>query len=207
MQRLLWLGFDPTLASGTFQRNSLDWQAQQATQRLGEWFERLLAGANLGGSEDSVTQPPEWLLKTVFWAMVIGAIGWASWQLYKLLRPYWINYWQFRQARHPVDLPPSWQTAPEWLRQARTAQQQGNYREACRALYMAMLQLLNDRGMIPQEASRTDGEYLTLAQSLNLPPPYRVLIRTHERICFDRVTISSEVYERCWQAYQEIERS
>lgn len=207
MQRLLFLfQFDPVLASGTFQRNSLDWQAQQVTQRFGEWFERLLAGANLGG-EESVAQPPEWLLKTVFWAIVIGAIGWASWQLYKLLRPYWLDYWRVTQARSLVNLPLTWQTVPEWLRQARTAQQQGNYREACRALYMAMLQLLNDRGIIPQEVSRTDGEYLTLVQSLNLPPPYRVLIRTHERICFDRVAISSEVYKRCWQAYQEIERS
>jgi hypothetical protein len=204
---LFLLKLDPVLASGTFKQNSLDWQIQQVTQRFSEWFERLLARVNSGGSGNAASQPPEWLLKAVFWFIVLGVLGWASWQLYKLLYPYWVTYRQLAQPRNQVDLPPAWQTVPEWLRQARTARQQGNYREACRALYLATLQLLSDRGVIPQEISRTDGEYLTLVQRLNLPPPYRVLIHTHERLCFDRVAISSEVYDRCWQAYQEIERS
>ncbi len=201
------LRLDPVLAAGTFEQNSLNWQVQQTIQRLSEWFERLLSGVNSEGGEAAPSPPPEWLLKAVFWFIVLGAIGWSSWQLYKLLHPYWVNYWQMAQPRNPVSLLPSRQTASEWLRQAQTAQQQGNYRETCRALYMAMLQQLNDRGIIPQEMSRTDGEYLTLVRSLNLPPPYRVLIHTHERLCFDRVAISSEVCDRCWQAYQEIERS
>lgn len=192
--------------AGTFEQNSLNWQVQQGTQRFTEWIEELLV-SNAANNGNEVPQVPEWLLKGLFWFMVLGAIGWAGWQLYQLLRPYWVNYWRLQTRERWEEPPPTWKTAAEWLRQARAAQQQGNYREACRALYMATLQQLNDRGIILQETSRTDGEYLTLVQGLNLPPPYRVLIRTHERLCFDRVSISSEVYDRCWQAYQEIERS
>lgn len=193
--------------AGTFEQNSLNWQVQQGTQRLTEWIEGLLVSNAPANNGNEVPQVPEWLLKGLFWLMVVGAIGWAGWQLYQLLRPYWVNYWRLQTRERWEEPPPAWKTAAEWLRQARAAQQQGNYREACRALYMATLQQLNDRGIILQETSRTDGEYLTLVQGLNLPPPYRVLIRTHERLCFDRVSISSEVYDRCWQAYQEIERS
>jgi hypothetical protein len=93
-----------------------------------------------------------------------------------------------------------------WLRQVQAFQRQGNYAQACRALYMAMLQRLDDTKQVPQQASRTDGEYLQAIQTLNQPTPYQVLITTHERVCFDdNSTISSATFERCQQAYREIE--
>lgn len=195
------------MASGTFDQNSLNWQIQQIAQQMGEWFERWLTGVDPSNSNDDSSQLPAWLLQGLFWLMVVGVIGWASWQLYQLLYPYITAQWQ-RQATQTQLVDSSIrQTAADWLRQSRAAKQQGNYPEACRALYMATLQQLNDRGLIVQELSRTDGEYLSLVQNLELPRTYQVLIHIHERLCFDRVTISSETYERCWQAYQEIERS
>lgn len=196
------------MASGSFEKTSLDWQLQQLSQQIGEWFEGLLPRSTANDPTADLPQLPEWLLKGVFWLIVIAVVAWAGWQIYKLLSPYLTDYWRTNRANSSaVASPASQYTVAEWLQQARIAQQQGNYQTACRALYMATLQQLNDRGILPQQASRTDGEYLSLLKSQNLPDPYQVVIRTHERLCFDQTTASVETYERCWQAYQEIERS
>lgn len=196
------------MASGTFEKNSIDWQFQKFSQQVGEWFEGLFDRSNIDDFNPQAPTLPEWFFKGLFWLIVGSAVIWVGWQFYQLLRPYFLSYWRLRRGSDRIVVAVSPQrTVADWLKQARGAQQQGNYRAACQALYMATLQQLNDRGMIPQELSRTDGEYLNLLQSLSLPKPYQVLIRTHERLCFDRVTVSSEVYDRCWQAYQEIERS
>lgn len=195
------------MVSGTFEKTSLDWQLQQFSQRLGEWFERLLDSRTPNRPNLGLPEFPEWLFRGLFWLMVIGTVAWASWQLYELLEPYLATYWRSGRGNPSIAISSQPERSlAEWVRQARTAQQQGDYRAACRALYMATLQQLSDRGMISQELSRTDGEYLNLMQTQNLPRPYQVLIRTHERLCFDRVPASLEVYNRCWQAYQEIER-
>jgi 4-amino-4-deoxy-L-arabinose transferase-like glycosyltransferase len=197
------------LASGSFEETSLDWRLQQLSQQIGEWFEGLLPRNTLNGATADSPVLPEWLLKGVFWLIVVAVVAWASWQLYNLLCPYLADYWRTNRVVNSsaVLASTSQHTVTEWLQQARIAQQQGNYQTACRALYMATLQRLHDRGILPQQVSRTDGEYLSFLKSQNLPQPYQVLIRIHERLCFDQVTASPETYERCWQAYQEIERS
>lgn len=195
------------MASGTFEKPSLSWQLQQLSQQVGEWLEGLLP-RNASAPTADILQLPEWLLEGLFWLMVIAAIVWAGWQLYRLLGPYLAEFWQVEQVDDRTGVAPSPQhTVAEWLQQARLAQQQGDYQTACRALYMASLQQLNDRGILVQQLSRTDGEYLDFLQLQNLPRPYQVLIQTHERLWFDQVTASADTYERCWQAYQEIERS
>lgn len=196
------------MASGSFEKNNLDWQLQQLSQRIGEWFEGLFDSRSPNAPEPRLPEIPDWLLKGLFWLILIGAIAWAIWQLYRLFRPYLVTYWRTHQLdRGGLDAPSRNRTPTEWLQQAQAAHQQGDYRTACRFLYLASLQQLSDRGMIPQDFSRTDGEYLSLMQIQNLPQPYQVLIQIHERLCFDRVTASPEVYDRCWRAYQEIEQS
>jgi hypothetical protein len=89
-------------------------------------------------------------------------------------------------------------------------QRQGNYREACRSLYMALLQKLDEAQVIPQQASRTDGEYLQQIETLYVRSrlsdvaPYRTLILTHEQLCFGNTEISDAEFRDCQQAYQEI---
>lgn len=198
----------PALTSGSFEKNNLDWQFQQLSQHIGEWFEGLFGSRNPNAPDPQLPEIPDWLLKGLFWLILIGAIAWAIWQLYRLFRPYLAPYWHTQQADHAVIEPLSVKrTPPEWLQQAQAAHQQGDYRTACRFLYLASLQQLNDRGIILQDLSRTDGEYLSLMRTQDLAHPYQVIIHIHERICFDRVTASPEIYDRCWRAYQEIEQS
>lgn len=199
---------DLPVTSGTFEKTSLSWQIRQLQQRMGEALERLFAREDQNDVNFN-WQLPDWLEEALFWLIAIGLILWAGWQLYKLLQPYFSSYFQPNTPTPP--LPPGRTvelTASDWLKRSRQSQQQGNYREACRALYMAALQQLNDKDLIRQELSRTDGEYLNLIQdlqNLSASQPYQTLIHIHERLCFSDTTISAEVFDRCWAAYREIE--
>jgi hypothetical protein len=193
------------VASGTFEKSSIDWWIQQQQQQIGEWIESLFAGFRLGnlGSEDWAL--PEWFLQGFFWTVIVGLVAGLGWQLYRIFKPYVEDYLRRGRLRSPSLSNPVEQSASGWLERSRYAQQQGNYREACRSLYMASLHHLSDRHLIRHEESRTDGEYLNLILQIDPPQPYQLLIRTHERLHFSDAAISAEMFERCWQAYQEIQ--
>ncbi|MBD3882478.1 DUF4129 domain-containing protein [Phormidium tenue FACHB-886] len=186
--------------AGSFEKTNPDWQIRQLQQQFGEWLERLFAGSS--DAQPNNFQPPEWLLRGLFWLLVLGLAAFLGWWLYRRFRPLVAASWSRRQT-HPVPQAEQ-RSVTDWLQQSRTAQQQSNYREACRALYMATLQQLNDRHLIDQAVSRTDGEYLRLLPTLDRPQPYQVLIQTHERLCFSQATISAEQFDRCWQAFQQL---
>lgn len=200
------VGANGTEIAGKFQQTSPGWQIQQVQQRINEFVERLLLGDDSNRDRALDWALPEWLLDGLFWLLVIALVSWAGWQLYKLLSPYLYPAVQRRRSPLPTTTPqPQKLAIVEWLGRSRTAQRQGDYREACRCLYMSMLQHLSDKDLAPQQASRTDGEYLRLVQTLNKPQPYQTLIRTHEQLCFSDAVVSSDTFERCWQAYQEIQ--
>ncbi|HSF76258.1 MAG TPA: DUF4129 domain-containing protein [Microcoleus sp.] len=92
----------------------------------------------------------------------------------------------------------------EWLLRAQKLQQQGKYRQACRCLYMTVLQRLNDAGTVVDQPSRTDGEYLELIQQLPQPVPYETVIRIHEQLYFGNAEADALTFEQCQQAYQQI---
>lgn len=192
------------MASGTFEKSSADWWIQQQQQRVGEWVESLFSGFRLGNLVNEDWALPEWFLQGFFWTVIAGIVVGLGWQLYQILQPYVDRYLKSDRERSPALSHPIQPSAAEWLERSRQAQQQGNYREACRSLYMASLHHLSDRHLISQAESRTDGEYLNLILQLDPPQPYQLLIRTHERLCFSDAAISAETFERCWQAYQEI---
>ena len=192
--------------AGDFERQNLDWQIQQVQQRVEEWLEQVFSAID---PEQQLTgwDFPSWLLQVLFWFVLLSFASWAVWQLYQFLYPYWLKSQsppgQADAASQLVRT--DVQTVDEWLRRSRRAQQQGNYREACRMLYLAMVQQLDDRKLISASASRTGGEYFRLVQALDQPLPYQVLIQAHEQACFSENLISAELFDRCWQAYQEIQ--
>lgn len=194
--------------SGTFEKDSLGWQVQLLQQQLGEWFERLLTGAQAPSANSPNWSVPAWVLPLLFLTIAIALILWIGWQLYRLLSPYLlINL--FPRRAHPKDTAgrDSVELVPgaRWVVRSRTYAQQGNYRAACQALYMAVLQQLDDRKILPGDRSRTDGEYLRFLQTQSNPRPYQVLFRTHERLCFDEAEISEAQFIDCEQAYRETE--
>jgi uncharacterized protein DUF4129 len=120
-------------------------------QRLAAWIERLLmrlfsgiARYPLGG-------------QILFWILVVAAVAIVA-------------MWAFRffASRDRVNaLSPSasmiavrtWQ---EWIRAARAAARQGDFREAVHSAYWAGIARLEDVGAVPKDRTKTPREYLRL---------------------------------------------
>jgi hypothetical protein len=189
-----------------FEKNNPFWQLQQLGQRVNEAVEQLFSSSSNLSPPDWVL--PEWLLRSLFWVILFALLGWLGWQFFPLLKHYLHQLIPTRfevkggQQNQEGVLP-----AAPWLRRSHTYARQGNYREACRCLYQAALQHLDDTRLVPQEQSRTNGEYLTLLQTVPDPRPFRVLFQTHEQLCFSNTPISAEDFDHCERAYQEIERA
>jgi hypothetical protein len=191
------------MTTGSFDKTSIPWEIQKTTRWIQEWLELQFPDTpNYRG--DPV---PGWLVQVVFWVVAVGLATWLLWQGYRWWRlyrcdrrprpkPY--NVRTTAKPREPL-------TVTEWLQQAQAFQRQGDYAQACRALYMAMLQRLDDTHQLPLSASRTDREYWQLIQSFPHPQPYGVLIDVHEQLCFGDSVISADVFQRCQQAYREID--
>lgn len=191
--------------SGNFETNSIDWQIQLLQMRIAEWLDRLFPAAKR--NPDSNWSFPEWFFRSAFWIIAALLILWIGWQLYLLVRPYIDPYWLTRSGKPDSSTPAiatESLTASQWWQRSRTFAQQGNYREACRALYLATLQHLDDQALIPAQFSRTDGEYWQLLQPLPNSRPYQILFQTHERLCFSDRGISQQTFNECEQAYREI---
>lgn len=197
--------------SGSFERSNVQWQLQLWWMQFNEWVESLFNNPNQAGdrTNNGLPEIPSWVYQGVFWGLLAVLAGWLLWQLYQLLSPYLpqVLRWQPGGRSTKALTPKEKEMAiAQWLTRSRQAQQQGNYREACRALYMATLQHLNDRELIRQEPSRTDGEYIRLLTLIDRPHPYQLLVQTHEQLHFSSTEISQETCDRCWQAYEEISR-
>ena len=197
------------MPTATFEKTNIPWQIQQSGQRLSEWVELKLSELR-----PPKINAPDWQLpgfsiaprvwEVLFWLVVIMFVSWVLLRLYPVGQRYW-RTWQARggaaiaRVEPMVDRP-----VAAWLQQAQKFQQQGNYPEACRALYLAMLQQLNDAKIAPHELSRTDGEYLRLVTGQSDRRAYGTLLAAHEQLCFGDVALDSEDFQRCQRAYREI---
>jgi hypothetical protein len=195
----------------TFEKSSWGWQISQMQQRVLQWWEWQVSRFNSNLPEaslpDWLTSPLLWrVVQIVFWAIAILLIVWTGWQIWQRLRPYIHSLGtQIDRATKATTTSGRELSVADWLQRSQKFQSAGNYQEACRCLYFAMLQRLNDREIVPLEFSRTDGEYLRLIQQLPQPQPYRILLDTHQRLFFGKGEASRAVFEQCQQAYREIE--
>jgi hypothetical protein len=196
------------MSTGSFEKNNLGWQLGQLGQRVGEWFE-----LKTRQTFSDVSLPSWWdspiiglIAKVVAFVTLALLLTWVSWQLWHLLRPYIHSL--TKQLRQPANKATKTSSrdlsVAGWLQRSQKYQQQGNYREACRCLYMAMLQRLNDSGIAPHQSSRTDGEYLQLIEQLPQPKPYQTLLSLHQQLCFSNAEASRSIFDQCQQAYQEM---
>ena len=196
------------MSVSSYQKNSLGWQLQQLQQRIGEWWELQISRID---NTSSSKQPFDLdfsilgkIIEVVSSIILVLLVSWAILRLWQRLNPY-LNTLRNSLARSVNQA--SKKTTPQlsadaWLTKSKQFQEQANYRQACRCLYMAMLQQLNDNGIILHQASRTDGEYLQLIQQLPQPQPYQLLLMTHQKLCFSTARVSSSLFEECQQAYE-----
>lgn len=195
------------MSKATFEKTNLGWQLGQSQQRFQEWWE-LQTARNMPNVE-----LPSWfdspilraIAQAAFWSILALLAVWAIWQIWQLLR---FKIYNFKNSdrisdetakKTIADL-----SAAEWWLRSQKLQQQGKYRQACRCLYMALLQRLNDTGTAAHQVSRTDGEYLALIQQLPQPAPYETVIAIHEQLYFGNAEADASTFEQCQQAYQQI---
>jgi hypothetical protein len=195
-------------AESSIQTSSIPWQIRQLGKNLSEWIQLQLSGNEAPESPPPSFEFPAWIGQLLFWCLVIGAVIWFAWLIVKAIDRYIENRPRHRKPQPEVQLinDPIERGVAAWLRQAKQFEREGNWREACRALYMAALQLLHDRDWVPHQPSRTDGEYLQAIQPLPQPRPLQVLIRTHERSLFGGEVLGADNVQRCRRAYEEIEQ-
>jgi hypothetical protein len=193
------------MSEASFEKSNLAWQFGLLQRRFGEWLELQFKNVNIPGVPNFSVSPQ--LLEILFWTIVLAFAIWVIWRLTPLFVSLWFNASNASnngiEKRSP-DLSTK-HTVAEWLKLAQKSQQAGNYAEACRALYLAMVQRLHDTKIALHDPSRSDGEYLQVTQRLSPSEPYQTLIQTHESICFGDAGGSEDTYQLCQQAYREID--
>lgn len=197
-----------TLLASTYQKNSFNWQQQKFFQRIDEWIALQLSRWQEKGLDVPDWTIPYWWLQALFWLIVAGIVGLCLWQILRLLMLYWPTNMRARlreRDRFKATVQEN-RSISGWLQFAQDCQKQGNYSEACRALYMAMIARLNDMQLILDSHSRTDGEYTALVAQLPQSDNYQTLLQTHEQLKFGNAIISAERFQRCQRAYQAIEQ-
>ncbi|MGA9380929.1 MAG: DUF4129 domain-containing protein [Phormidium sp.] len=198
------------MAAESFEKTNLGWEFQQQMQRFNEWFELMLSRNQ--NQLPEVNWSPElleflWLLvRGILWLIVGLLLIWLGRKIWRSWKKYYDYFPDLENLAESKTAGTNKLKVSAWIERSRKFYRQGNYQEAVRCLYMAMLQRLNDQGIILDETSRTDGEYRQLIQNLPNREAYQVLLNTHEQLCFANSPISLEIFERCQQAYQEIEK-
>lgn len=186
------------------EKTSWRWQLEQIQQQVSEWIEVKLRSNDRDLQLDSL---PSWLgplLVRLMWLILAGIVIWIG---YRIVYPYWQS-WLARSNRSQSTQDRSSEkvyTVAELLAQSQQFQQTGDYTQASRWLYLAMLQRLNDANLISHQFSRTDREYLQLLRTVPVANMGEMLVAIHEQVHFGDRTISSEDFDRCQQAYRQME--
>ncbi|MCU0537895.1 MAG: DUF4129 domain-containing protein [Hydrococcus sp. Prado102] len=197
------------MTTESFEKNSIGWQIQRWQQQAGEWWElqtkRAIDNSDLSlPSFDWINFSLLWeMTKVVLIILVVVFLIWAALQIWQLLSPSW--YRLANPIKNTQNQPEKVLSIADLLKRSRQFQQQGDYNRAFQCLYSAMLQQLSDRNIAPNQASRTDGEYLKIIQQLPRPQPYQFLLMTHQQLCFSNRQASLDLLEECQQACREIE--
>ncbi|MBD2666751.1 hypothetical protein B6N60_02953 [Richelia sinica FACHB-800] len=199
------------MSTESFEKSSWGWQLSLVQQQVSEWLEYQSSRwqRNLPQLPDGWSMSP-WLqdlLTITFWLLLGLFLAWIVWRLWQEFSPY-IYPWLAAVGNSGMITPKAAETkisTDDLLLRAQELAQLGNYGEACRCLYLAMLQQLDQGKVILAQASRTDGEYLQLLRStVTTMQAYETIIITHEQLCFGQTKIGAENYQQCRQAYGEI---
>jgi Domain of unknown function (DUF4129) len=188
------------------EKTSWRWQLEQQQQQLGEWIEVKLRSNDRDLQLDIF---PPWLgdlLVRLTWLVLLGLVLWFG---YRVIYPYlqnWIDQ-QNRSKSAPSSAPVKVFTVSELLAKSQQFQRDGDYTQASRWLYLAMLQRLNDADLIPHQFSRTDRQYLQLLRAIPIIDVGEVLVSIHEQLHFGNRQIEIEDFDRCQQAYRQIEEN
>jgi hypothetical protein len=99
-------------------------------------------------------------------------------------------------------------TADQWRAQAIEASARGDFRNACRALYMSCLRRLDEQSIIPFSSARTNYEYyLALHGQKTLQIPFRGLANIFDALWFGYRSAGEEEFQLSLGYLDQIEAS
>ncbi|MCS6959911.1 MAG: hypothetical protein RMK91_07655 [Pseudanabaenaceae cyanobacterium SKYGB_i_bin29] len=187
-----------------FRRTGIGWEINKLRRHFNEWWETVTRFSSANTTYDPL---PLWLselLTGIAWAMLLVFLAWLGLKLYRLGRNYWLERQRRIMAVGTIITPQK--GVAELLGKAELNLQQGDYAAACRYLYLALLQLLHDRDILPQEASRTDGEYRLYLRQKRLQPltDFLTIINLHERLHFSNSSTSEQEFIDCKNAFDRV---
>ncbi|MEN9215085.1 MAG: hypothetical protein Q6J18_04835 [Gloeomargarita sp. DG02_3_bins_56] len=184
-----------------YEQTNLDWQVRRLQQQIQEWWEFNMTrfNPNLPGL-DGIDVPSLYIQLV----LGLGLFGLAVWLGLRVTRWWQGRRWRWRLGHPRARGRESAQSEGSWLEQAQAYHAQGDDTEAVRCLYFSLLEYLQMRWGIHALASRTDGEYRRLTRHLDPQESYDLFWQGHERICFNRETVSQEQWQTYWQAYQRV---
>jgi hypothetical protein len=185
------------------EKTSWRWQLEQLQQQLGEWVEVRLRSNDRDLNFDFI---PKWLWPLLVNLVWLTLAGLAIWFGYRVIYPY-LQQWLWRKQQTTSELvqPVQVFTVNELLAKSQQFQRAGDYTQASRWLYLAMLQRLNDANLIPHQDSRTDREYIQALSTVPIVNVGEILVSIHEQLHFGDRQIASADFDRCQQAYRQID--
>ncbi|WP_310484937.1 DUF4129 domain-containing protein [Chamaesiphon sp. VAR_48_metabat_403] len=185
------------------EKTSWRWQLEQLQQQLGEWLEVKFRSDDRDLNLDIF---PPWLGPLLVRLICLLLAALVVWFVYRVIYPYW-QQWVRKRAQSPSELlaPVRVYTVAELLDRSQQFRQDGDYTQASRWLYLAMLQRLNDAELIPHQFSRTDREYINVLRAIPIANIGEILVSIHEQLHFGNRQIAIEDFDRCQQAYRQIE--
>ncbi|MBO0350414.1 DUF4129 domain-containing protein [Phormidium pseudopriestleyi FRX01] len=190
----------------SFENNSIGWQIQLFRQNISEWWERQTSKLELPEFPQLEISGLDQVARVIGWAIAILLAVWFLWRISDVLVPYLYRVFGPTPVKGQETTLTPRLSVEEWLKRSRQFQSKGNYGEACRCLYLAMLQGLNDRGLILHQPSLTNREYQILLQQNIRSSAYQTLLQTHEQFYFGNQNITADKLGECQEAYREIER-
>ena len=194
------------MATESFENDSIGWRIQLLGQNISEWWELQTSRLELPEFPQLEISGLDQVARVLGWTLALILAVWFFWRLSDWLLPYLSRIFGPSPVRNQETTLTPRLSVEEWLKRSRQFQKGGNYGEASRCLYLAMLQGLNDRGIIPHQPSLTNREYQALLQQYPRNNAYRTLLRTHEQFCFGNEEITPEKWGECQEAYREIEK-
>jgi Domain of unknown function (DUF4129) len=187
------------------EKTSWRWQLEQLQQQLGEWIEVKLRSDDRDLQLDIF---PPWLgglLVRLTWLVLFGLVIWFG---YRVIYPY-VQQWIDKNNRSLSALDLTLVqvfTVSELLAKSQQFQCDGDYTQASRWLYLAMLQRLNDADLIPHQFSRTDRQYMQLLRTIPIIDVGEILVSIHEQLHFGNRQLEIADFDRCQQAYRQIDQ-
>ncbi len=172
-----------------------EWWAR-LLERIAEWFARLLGKTGVAGA----TLPTGPIFTGVLAIVLVLVLVFAGRGLFAGL---------VKDVELGGDGPGGHEalTSETALQRAGSLSQGGNYRSAVRYLYLSALLLLDERGLLRYDRSRTNREYLrSVSASPALVSPLRAVIEIFDRVWYGFESIDAQTYQEYVKRVDELRK-